>query len=117
MAGNDRSRESGRRRALLLPVVLTLAPAAAAALLVTQQTMASMWDHGHDWWRIFAWQLYGWGFWALAAPLLLASGRRMFRSRPWWGYLPRSAALGVSASWAPQEWSIAHRDPDRSNRR
>jgi two-component sensor histidine kinase len=59
--------------------------------------MASMWNHGHDWWRIFAWQLYGWGFWALAAPLLLASGRRMFRSRPWWGYLPRSAALGVSA--------------------
>lgn len=76
-------------------VALASAMAAAAALLVTHQLLAGMWDHGHSWWRMYAWQLAGWGFWALAAPVLMASGARLSRSRPWWRYLPISLNLGL----------------------
>ena len=66
----------------------------ATAFRVTSQVMSSMEGHGHDWWRVFVWQMAGWGFWTLAAPLLLARGRALSEARPWWRALP--AAVGVA---------------------
>lgn len=66
--------------------VLPMASVAAlmTALLVSSQIQLSMMDHGHSWWRLFLWQLSGWGFWAFAARHLLESGHRLQRpdSRP-----------------------------------
>lgn len=57
----------------------------AAAILVSSQIQLSMYDHGHDWWRLFAWQLAGWGYWVFFSPWMLAAGARF--SRP--GETPR----------------------------
>lgn len=65
----------------------------ATAFRVTESVMSSMGDHGHDWWRVFVWQLAGWGYWTLAAPILLRRGERLAQARPWWRALP--AALGT----------------------
>lgn len=51
--------------------------ALVVALLVSSQMQWSMASHGHDWWRIFLWQLEGWGFWAMAVPYLLVQGSRL----------------------------------------
>ena len=68
----------------------------ATAFRVTSQVMASMADHGHDWWRIFIWQLAGWGYWTAATPLLLRRGEAIARSRPWWKPLPRALLVATS---------------------
>ena len=57
------------------PRAAVLAGAAvAAATLVAAQTYLSMLHHGHDWWRLFLWQLPSWGYWAFMAPFLLRVG-------------------------------------------
>lgn len=68
----------------------------ATALRVTEQVMSSMADHGHDWWRVFVWQLAGWGFWTLAAPILLGRGEALARARPWWRAIPTAVAVGAA---------------------
>ncbi len=55
------------------------AGALLAAILVSSQIQLSMFDHGHDWWRLFAWQLTGWGFWIFFATWLLHAGDRLMR--------------------------------------
>lgn len=68
--------------------------AVVSALLVSSQIQLSMYDHGHDWWRLFAWQLVGWGYWCPFAPWLLRVGGGLLRSRHslWW---LRLAATGL----------------------
>ncbi len=70
-----------------------------AAVLVSSQIQLSMIDHGHDWWRIFAWQLVGWGFWVPVAPWLLGVGARLSRSQLrsslWW-LREAATALGLT---------------------
>lgn len=65
--------------------VRSLPPAAAAAVLMaflaSSQIQLSMVGHGHDWWRLFAWQLGGLGYWVAAAPWILRSGGRFQSSR------------------------------------
>ncbi len=68
---------------------------AATAFRVTESVMSSMSDHEHDWWRIFVWQLAGWGYWTLAAPVLLYRGRSIARARPWWRALPGAVGIGL----------------------
>ena len=65
------------------------------AFRVTSQVMTSMADHGHDWWRVFVWQLAGWGYWTAAAPLLLRRGGAIAHARPWWKPLPLAVAVGA----------------------
>ncbi len=54
--------------------VLLGGAAVAAATLVAAQTYLSMLHHGHDWWRLFLWQLPSWSYWAALAPFLLRQG-------------------------------------------
>lgn len=61
--------------------VAAMAGAASAAILVSSQIQLSMAGHGHDWWRLFAWQLTGWGFWVPFAAWLLRAGERLTRHR------------------------------------
>lgn len=51
------------------------------ALVLASQILFSMMDHGHDWWRIFLWQLGVWLFWAAAAGWVLRIGARLLRPR------------------------------------
>ncbi len=68
---------------------------AAAAYQTTQQIMAEMADHGHDWWRVLVWQLAGWGYAAAATPVLYRRGVALARARPWWRALPAAAATAA----------------------
>lgn len=66
------------------------AAALVVALLVSSQIQWSMKGHGHDWWRLFLWQLGGWGFWALVLPRSLDVGASLARPRvPWAGWVAR----------------------------
>ncbi|MEM7584539.1 MAG: histidine kinase [Acidobacteriota bacterium] len=85
-------------------VVLAAATAALlAAVLVSSQIQLSMIDHGHDWWRIFAWQLVGWGFWVPMTPWLISVGARLSRSRlsPALWLRELAIALGVALIHIP----------------
>lgn len=53
--------------------------AALVAFVVSSQIQLSMWDHGHDFWRIFLWQFGGLTFWVLVSPWLLRSGALLLR--------------------------------------
>lgn len=57
-------------------LIVTVASAVALgfSLLVTAQTMFSMMDHGHAWWRIFGWHLGSWLFWVPFAPWVVKLG-------------------------------------------
>jgi signal transduction histidine kinase len=68
----------------------------ATAFQVSQQVMSSMPDHEHDFWRILVWQLSGWVFWALVAPLLFGRGAALASARPWWRALPGALAVGLA---------------------
>lgn len=75
-----------------------------AAILVSSQIQLSMIDHGHDWWRLFAWQLTGWGFWIFFATWLLRSGDRLMdrRTRRSFAFLREAgAALGLTLLHLP----------------
>ena len=79
-------------------VVLSAGCAAAFVLAVlgSSQIQLSMIDHGHDWWRLFAWQLAGWGFWGLTAPWIVRAGAGLLRPEsrpPHW--LPRETAKAL----------------------
>jgi signal transduction histidine kinase len=50
------------------------AGAALVSLLVSAQTFLSMRGHGHDFWRIIAWQLGSWSAWVLFALPVLRLG-------------------------------------------
>ncbi len=74
-----------------------------------------MLTHGHDWWRLFLWQAGGWSLWGLAAPAVLALGRRLRLER---GRRVRNvlahAAIGVVlaiAHLAPVTWLTQAIDP------
>ena len=60
--------------------LVVLGSAIVAATLVAGQTYLSMLHHGHDWWRLFSWQLISWSFWAALAPWLLSQGERALRA-------------------------------------
>ncbi len=86
--------------------VLTGACAAAfiAAVLVSSQIQLSMSDHGHDWWRLFAWQLAGWGYWICFSLWLLSAGDRLSDSsiRPLFRWLREAAmAFGLTTLHLP----------------
>ena len=49
-------------------VALGLGLAAVLSVSAATRTYLAMLDHGHEYWRILAWQAAGWTFWALAAP-------------------------------------------------
>ena len=70
--------------------------AVATSFRVTESVMSSMAGHGHDWWRVFVWQLAGWGFWTLFAPILLRRGEALAEARPWWRALPAAVMTGVA---------------------
>lgn len=75
---------------------IAAAIAVGVALLVSTNIQLSMIDHGHDWWRLFVWQLAGWGFWALASPWAVRSGAALWRASR------RSRAVGAPSRWWPQ---------------
>ncbi len=85
-------------------LLATCGVAFLAALLVSSQIQLSMIDHGHDWWRIFAWQLVGWGFWVPVAPWLMHVGARLsrshLRSSLWW-LREVTTALGLTLLHLP----------------
>lgn len=57
------------------------------ATVSASQVFLAMIDHGHEWWRIFAWELGSWAFWAAVAPAVVAAGSRLLRPetrRPLW---------------------------------
>ena len=58
-------------------LVLGLAGATVAAVTISAQIYLSMRGHGHSGPRIFVWQLAGWGFWALLAPIAIRQGVRL----------------------------------------
>jgi len=75
-----------------------------AAVLVSSQIQLSMSDHGHDWWRLFAWQLAGWGYWICWSLWLLSAGDRLSDSsnRPWFRCLREVAmAFGLTTLHLP----------------
>ena len=58
---------------------VTLIAAVAAtcfALVSASQTYLSMLNHGHSFARMFVWQLGCWGFWAVAAPVVVRHAER-----------------------------------------
>jgi len=55
-------------------MLLACSVALVLALAVSGQVYLSMIDHGHSWVRLFGWQFGSWGFWGLAAPLVLRVG-------------------------------------------
>ena len=72
--------------------------ALVAALLVSSQIQWSMKGHGHDWWRLFLWQLSGWGFWAVVGSFLMERGERLalkstHRRQELWVHLGLSTVL------------------------
>ncbi len=85
------------------------------AALFASQIYLGMLTHGHDWWRLFLWQAGGWSLWGLAAPAVLALGRRLRLER---GRRVRNvlahAAIGVVlaiAHLAPVTWLTQAIDP------
>jgi sensor histidine kinase YesM len=59
----------------VLPVMLVgCAAATAVATTLTAQIYLSMLSHGHSLPRMLAWQIIGWCFWGLVAPLVLRVG-------------------------------------------
>src|SRR4029079_8883185 len=60
-------------------LLLGVAAAAIAALTISAQIYLSMRDHSPSAVKIFAWQLAGWGFWALLAPTVLRLAGRLRR--------------------------------------
>ncbi|MCH9646686.1 MAG: sensor histidine kinase [Deltaproteobacteria bacterium] len=60
-----------------LPVAFGVTVTVAAVF--SSQTYLEMIDHGHDWWRLFLWQLGSWWFWALVASAVMKSGGRLLR--------------------------------------
>jgi len=72
-----------------------------SALLFSSQIYVSMVDHGHDWWRLFGWQMVCWGFWAAVAPWVLRIGAQLLRPRdrpPLWPLRVVGTALGLIAT-------------------
>jgi sensor histidine kinase YesM len=80
------------------PRVVTLALVAAAvmALSVTGQTYLGMYHHGHAWWRIIAWQIVSWTFWAAATAPLFALCERMGEARLSWRRIGVFVLLGIA---------------------
>jgi hypothetical protein len=77
-------------------LLLGVAAAAIAALTISAQIYLSMRDHGHSAVRIFAWQLAGWGFWALLAPTVLRlAGRLRREGRRLPRHLPSLMVVGL----------------------
>jgi len=52
-------------------LALGIGLATAFGLSVTTQTYLAMINHGHAFWRILAWQLAGWVYWAAIAPWIV----------------------------------------------
>lgn len=94
----------------LLPEWARSAPLRAAALagfclflgaLFASQIYLGMLSHGHDWWRLFAWQTGAWAIWGLLTPLVLALGRRLRLDRaPRWPAVLGHAGIAVGVALA-----------------
>jgi sensor histidine kinase YesM len=66
------------RRSMLLACGIAL----VLALAISGQVYLSMIDHGHSLVRLFGWQFGSWGFWGLAAPLVLRVGGQRLPGTP-----------------------------------
>lgn len=69
--------------------------ALTAAVLFASQTYLSMLHHGHDWWRLFGWQLASWLFWAACAPWLLSRGAQASEGISRWWLFTQGMACAV----------------------
>lgn len=81
-------------------VATAFAAALVAALLFSSQIYVSMIDHGHDYWRLFTWQLASWGFWAAVSPWVLRLGSRLLHPHdrpPLWPITLLAMAAGMLA--------------------
>jgi sensor histidine kinase YesM len=85
------------QRASSSPRVITLALVAAAflALSVSGQTYLGMYHHGHAWWRIVAWQILSWSFWAVATAPLFRLCERIGGERLSWRQIGLFVLVGA----------------------
>src|SRR5687768_14020147 len=52
-------------------VALGVGLAVVLSISFSTQTYLAMINHGHAYWKILAWQLAGWVYWALVAPWIV----------------------------------------------
>ena len=76
---------------------MAAAGAGALALMTATQIYLSMWDHGHSFLRMVAWQLASWAFWICGAPWILRLAGRGARLRR--AGAARPGADGRSTWW------------------
>jgi signal transduction histidine kinase len=98
------SRPAGAAVSTWTLVLLTAAGAGTLALITATQIYLAMWNHGHSFVRMVAWQMALWAFWLCAAPWILRVAGR--RPRPWvlaplglGVVLVHLVAAGVATSW------------------
>lgn len=78
--------------------IASFGTALAVATVAASQVVIAMIDHGHEWWRIFAWELGSWCYWAAIAPAVVTAGVRLVRPetrRPLW---PLRLLAGATAA-------------------
>jgi hypothetical protein len=75
-------------------VTLALVAAAVLALSISGQTYLVMYDHGHAWWRILAWQALTWSYWAALTPALFRLCERFGDAPLAWRRIGLLAAIG-----------------------
>ena len=84
---------------------MAAAGTAALALMTATQVYLSMWDHGHSFVRMVAWQMASWAFWICGAPWILRLAGRGARLRV---LVPLGVVLmaihvllaGLAAAWS-----------------
>ena len=82
--------------------IASFGTAVLVAAVAASQVFFAMLDHGHQWWRIFAWELGSWVCWAAMAPAVVAAGARLLRPetrRPLW---PLRLLAGAAATTVGQ---------------
>ncbi len=104
-------------RTALLRVAVVAALCAFLAALFASQIYLGMLAHGHDWWRLFAWQAGSWSLWGLLAPAVLRLGRglRLDRGRRLrHAFAHAGIAVGVAlAHVVPVTWLTQWVEPYR----
>jgi two-component system, LytTR family, sensor kinase len=65
------------RLAAMHPFALGVIGASLVAVTLSAQIYLSMFDHGHSFIRMVAWQLCSWSVWAFATPIVLRLGGRL----------------------------------------
>jgi len=92
--------------------IASFGTAVLVAAVAASQVFFAMLDHGHQWWRIFAWELGSWVYWAAVAPAVVTAGARLLRPetrRPLWPLrlLAGAAAATVGQLLASTLWLLA----------